>query len=60
MKEERKQQFPRFDENISNLPHARRHPGRNSNDLTDQNLVKIQEEKKVTREKFEGIKYLLG
>lgn len=55
-----KQQLPRFDENISDLPHVKRHPGTNCNEYTNKNLVKMKEEKKGTREKFEEIKYVLG
>lgn len=36
-----------------------RQPGANSNKLTNQNWVKMAEEKKATREKFNGIKDVL-
>lgn len=54
-----KQQFPCFYENISKQLQVKRHPGANSNELTNLNLVKIEEEKKATREKFKGIKHVL-
>lgn len=38
---------------------VKRQPGTNNNELTNQNLVKMEEKKKATREKFNRIKYVL-